>query len=121
MPWPWSASPAPPPPGPTPVQAEVVAVLPASPPPPPEEVRPSAPPAPDRFPALEQRSVEELQQLQANTTAAEDLILEHASVQDLAKKLQAAREENKQLADCILRSEPAVNEAGLQTPRFEES
>mmetsp|Transcript_81977 Transcript_81977/g.129622 ORF Transcript_81977/g.129622 Transcript_81977/m.129622 type:complete len:210 (-) Transcript_81977:74-703(-) len=111
MPW-WSSSPAP---GPKSVQAEVVAVIPKSspaeapvPPPPPGPVVPAVP---ERFGAVERLSVTELQQLQANVSAMDDLILEESKVKDLLQQLKAVRQDGRSVADAIMDREPKLQEA----------
>eukprot|EP00435_Cladocopium_sp_Y103_P056200 s470_g18.t2 len=114
MPW-WSSSPAP---GPKSVQAEVVAVIPKSSPaeaprPPPPPPGPVAPVVPERFAAVERLSVTELQQLQANVSAMDDLILEESKVKDLLQQLKAVRQEGRSVADAIMDREPKLQEAAI--------
>ena len=106
MPW-WSSSPSPAPAStPAPVKAEVVAVLPKATPPPPPASR--SPEVPATFSQLDNFSLCELQHLQANKSALDDLILEQTQVKDLANQLKTARVENRAKAQAILDHEPAT-------------
>ena len=104
MPW-WSSSPTPAAASqPAPVTAEVVAVLPKATPPTPPEPKKPAPPT--TFSDLDNYSLCELQHLQANKSALDDMILEQAQVKDLVKQLEAVQLENRGKAENILSSEP---------------
>ena len=110
MPW-WSSSSTPAAAStPAPVKAEVVAVLPKAspspPPPPPPESR--TPAAPSSFSDLDNFNLAELQHLQANRAAVDDLILEQAPVKDLTRQLEKVQVENRAAADVLLNSEPRV-------------
>ncbi|CAL1162837.1 unnamed protein product [Cladocopium goreaui] len=65
---------------------------------------------PCRFAAVEHLSVTELQQLQANVSAMDDLILE---VKDLLQQLKAVRQEGRSVADAIMDREPKLQEAAV--------
>lgn len=80
------------------------------PPPPPGPV---AQVVPERFAAVEHLSVTELQQLQANVSAMDDLILEESKVKDLLQQLKAVRQEGRSVADAIMDREPKLQEAAV--------